>query len=228
MAQTLTPEQLELYRADVIASSLESEALMFGSFTLKSGRQSPYFVNSGKFSTGPVLARLATAYAALIVSEFPTFDVLFGPAYKGISLAAVTAVALSQQYNISVGFGYNRKEAKDHGEGGWTVGADVKGKKVLILDDVFTAGTAIRESAAGIKSAGGQIVGAVLCLDREEVGKEGEEESARTMLVRDLGAPVTAVLRMRDLIAWLEKKEDRKEDLAAMNEYRARYGVKEA
>ncbi|KAF8324283.1 phosphoribosyltransferase-like protein [Cantharellus anzutake] len=222
-------EQLEKYTGAFIKSSLDAGALKFGSFTLKSGRQSPYFFNSGMLNTGSSIATLASAYAALIQLHFPppSFDVLFGPAYKGIPLGAATSVALYNTFGTSVGFAYNRKEAKDHGEGGWHVGADVKGKKVLILDDVFTSGMAIRQVAQGIREAGGTIVGVVLCLDRQEIGKEGEVESAKTALVRDLGgAEVYAVLTINELITYLEK-EGRSDEVAQMKAYREKYGIKQ-
>lgn len=175
---------------------------------------------------GAVLSDAAAAYASLIVTKIAgPFDVLFGPAYKGISLGALATSALYTQHSRTVSFAYNRKEAKDHGEGGLHVGAPLKGKKVLILDDVFTAGTAIREAAKGIAEAGGTVVGVVLLLDREEVGKEGETESAKTILQRELGAPVYAVLGVSDIIAWLEVSGNTK-DVSLMNEYRERYGIK--
>jgi len=221
-----SPEvKLQRYRSEFITSSLAADALKFGSFTLKSGRQSPYYFNSGMLNNGSLIATLASAYAALIVVEFPTFDVLFGPAYKGIPLAAATAVALQTEYGRSVGFAYNRKEVKDHGEGGWHVGADIKGKKVLILDDVFTAGTAVRQAAQGIREAGGDVVGVVLALDREEIGKEGEAESAKAALERDLQSQVKSVLTLKELIAWLEDA-GRKDEVDQMKVYRERYGIK--
>ncbi|KAF9515102.1 hypothetical protein BS47DRAFT_1342250 [Hydnum rufescens UP504] len=221
-----SPEaKLQHYRTEFITSSLAADALKFGSFTLKSGRQSPYYFNSGMLNNGGLIATLASAYAALIAVEFPTLDVLFGPAYKGISLAATTAVALRTEYGRSVGFAYNRKEAKDHGEGGWHVGADIKGKKVLILDDVFTTGTAVRQAAQGIREGGGDIVGVVFALDREEIGTDGEGESAKATLEKDLQSKVKSVLTMKELIGWLEDA-GRKDDVEQMKEYREKYGIK--
>ncbi|KAI0305203.1 phosphoribosyltransferase-like protein, partial [Multifurca ochricompacta] len=206
-------------------------ALKFGSFTLKSGRVSPYFFNAGLISTGPLLNSLCTAYAhtiakALSASQLPEFDVLFGPAYKGISLAAVTAVLLHTQYQIEVGFAYDRKEAKDHGEGGRMVGVPVAGKRVLILDDVMTAGTAVRGVLELIRQAGGQAIGVVMALDREEIGHEGR--SAVKELEVELGGEgrVQAILRMRDLISWL-KDNGRHEDIERMQAYWEQFGVKE-
>ena len=174
---------------------------------------------------GPVLAKLASANAALIARSGVDFDVLFGPAYKGIPLAAVTAITLSTQQSRSVGFAYNRKEAKDHGEGGLHVGAPLKGQRVLLVDDVFTSGKAIREAASGIVAEGGKIAGVVLILDREEIGKEGETESAKAALERDLGAPVSAVIGVHDLISYLESTGAVNE-VALMKEYRDKYGIK--
>lgn len=178
-----------------------------------------------------MLATLSAGYASLIHSalgsaDYAKFDVLFGPAYKGISLAACTAMVLHRDYGLDVGFAYDRKEAKDHGEGGLMVGAPVSGKKVLILDDVMTAGTATRNAVDMIRNGGGEVVGIVLCLDREEVGKEGG--STVKEMERYVGGPgrVKAILRMRDLMAWLEG-QGRTEDLAAMKDYWDRYGVKD-
>ena len=183
-------------------------------------------------NTGSLIASLASAYASLIQLHFsssstsPGFDVLFGPAYKGIPLAAATSVALHNTFGFSVGFAYNRKEVKEHGEGGWHVGANIEGKRVLILDDVFTAGTAIRQAAQGIREAGGTVVGVVLCLDRQEIGQEGETESAKAALERDLGgAKVFSVLTMQGLIDYLEEV-GRSDEVEQMKEYRERYGIK--
>lgn len=220
-------QKLSAYRDEFIASAVEAGALKFGSFTLKSGRVSPYFFNSGMVNEGLPLAKLASAFASLITSSNLQFDVLFGPAYKGISLAAITAITLANQESRSVGFAYNRKEVKDHGEGGLHVGASMKGKRVLMIDDVVTSGKAIREAAAGILSEGGIIVGAVLILDREEIGKEGETEGAKIALQRELGGPVLSVVGVQDLISYLEAN-GRKEDATLMKDYREKYGVKTA
>ncbi|KAG9084164.1 orotate phosphoribosyltransferase [Ceratobasidium sp. 370] len=237
-------------RAKFIQGALEAGALKFGQFTLKSGRISPYFFNAGLLCTGPLLSSLAESYAALIANEFthnsePTFDVLFGPAYKGIPLAAATSLTLhsppsnSNRPAISTSFAYNRKEAKDHGEGGNLVGASLSGKRVLVLDDVITAGTAVREALDAVKLAGGVVVGVVVALDREEIApggtgstiKDVEAEITKRALewegVSVVGQPkVRAAVRMRDLVAWLES-QDRAEDLAKMKAYRERYGVKD-
>lgn len=178
-----------------------------------------------------MLATLSAGYASLIhsalkSSDYAKFDVIFGPAYKGISLAACTAMVLYRDHGINVGFAYDRKEAKDHGEGGMMVGAPINGKKVLILDDVMTAGTATRNAVDIIRRGGGEVVGIVLCLDREEVGKEGG--STVKEMEEHVGGRgrVKAILRMRDLMAWLEG-QGRTEDLAAMKEYWDKYGVKD-
>jgi len=225
---------LETYQAQLVDDSLKAGALKFGSFTLKSGRLSPYFFNAGLISTGPLLNSLGGAYAHTIAKalsapgskRLPTFDVIFGPAYKGISLAAVTAVLLHTQHNIDVGFAYDRKEAKDHGEGGRMVGVPVAGKRVLILDDVMTAGTAVHGALEMIRHAGGEVVGVVMALDREEIGHEGK--SAIKELEAELGGEgrVLAILRMRDLIAWLKDK-GRDEDIERMQAYWEQFGVKQ-
>jgi len=225
---------LECYQTQLVNDSLTAGALKFGSFTLKSGRVSPYFFNAGLISTGPLLNTLCTAYAHTIAkalsaprpTQLPKFDVLFGPAYKGISLAAITAVLLHTQHQIDVGFAYDRKEAKDHGEGGRMVGIPVAGKRVLILDDVMTAGTAVRGAIEMIRQAGGEVVGVILALDREEIGHEGK--SAVKELEEELGGEgrVMAILRMRDLIAWLRSK-GRDEDIERMQTYWEQFGIKE-
>lgn len=189
-------------------------------------RISPYFFNSGLLNEGSVLAKLGSAFAALIVRSNIPFDVLFGPAYKGISLAAVTASLLATQQNRSVGFAYNRKEVKDHGEGGLHVGAALNGKRVIIVDDVITSGKAAREAIDGIKKEGGVVAGVVLIVDREEILIEGESISATKALERDLeGAPVLAVLGVKEIINYLEAKGET-EQVALMKAYREKYGVK--
>ncbi|KAF9073270.1 orotate phosphoribosyltransferase [Rhodocollybia butyracea] len=211
-------------------------ALKFGRFTLKSGRTSPYFFNAGLLSSGPILAILSEAYAGTIVaaqqssdsniSPLPSFDVLFGPAYKAIPFAASTALTLHTAHSISVGFAYNRKEAKDHGEGGSIVGVPLKGQKVVILDDVMTAGTAVREAIELVRKEGGEVVGVVQCLDREEVGKDGVSSTTREVEKLIGAGRVKAILRMRDLIEWLAR-EGRTTEVEAMREYREKYGLKD-
>jgi len=230
----------DAYPADSVASidpeliehAMAVGALKFGSFTLKSGRISPYFFNAGLISSGSMLATLSVAYASLIhsalqSSDYPKFDVLFGPAYKGISLAACTAMVLHRDYSLDLGFAYDRKEAKDHGEGGSMVGAPVTGKKVLVLDDVMTAGTATRNAVDMIRTNGGQVVGIVLCLDREEVGKEGGSTVSEMEKYVGGTGRVKAILRMRDLMAWLQG-QGRTQDLAAMKDYWDKYGINDS
>lgn len=197
---------------------------------------SPYFFNAGLISSGLQLNILCSAYAHTIAQglssptePIPQFDILFGPAYKGIPLAACTSLLLQKTHNISTSLAYDRKEAKDHGEGGNFVGAPVKGKKVLVLDDVMTAGTAVRKAVEMIRREGGEVVGIVQCLDREEItGGEAEKERKSTAmkLEEELGGKgrVRAILRMRDLITWLEEK-GRKEELENMKVYFEKYGA---
>jgi orotate phosphoribosyltransferase len=239
---------LQQYQAELIHQAWSLDALKFGSFTLKSGRSvhifvlhrfcylichhsvSPYFFNAGLLSTGPVLATLATAYAATIVVHFSPdqYDVIFGPAYKGIPLAACTAMVLHSTHSIPVGFAYDRKEVKDHGEGGRMVGVSVKNKRVLILDDVMTAGTAVRAAINLVESEGGHVVGVVQCLDREEVGKGGANASSSTVHdIEQIVGPgnVQSILKMRDLIAWLEMQGGMEDHLNDMRAYRLQYGI---
>ncbi|KAI6021660.1 hypothetical protein PISMIDRAFT_688032 [Pisolithus microcarpus 441] len=228
IAETLRDIQNQL-----LEQAEEVGALKFGAFTLKSGRISPYFFNAGLMSTGKILNTIANAYAATIIAglnseanALPPFDVIFGPAYKGISLAACTALVLSAVYGRSYGFAYDRKEAKDHGEGGTLVGVPVQGKKVLILDDVMTAGTAVRLAIASIQSAGGEVVGVVQLLDREEVGKDGESTVDEVESVVGGRGRVQSVLKMKDLMRWLAEN-DKQGRLKAMETYRQQYGRKE-
>jgi orotate phosphoribosyltransferase len=200
---------------------LDLGVLRFGEFKLKSGRLSPYFFNAGLFNSGRALAELGRAYADAIVRGAPEFDVLFGPAYKGIPLVATAAVALADRHGRSVPWSFNRKEAKDHGEGGNIVGAPLKGR-VLIVDDVITAGTAIREAIDIIHAAGARPVGVVLALDRQERGQGNL--SAVQEVEQTLGLPVTSILKLADLIAWLERSGDASQ-LAAIRQYRSEFGV---
>ncbi|MGH8178199.1 MAG: orotate phosphoribosyltransferase [Steroidobacter sp.] len=200
---------------------LELGVLRFGQFKLKSGRVSPYFFNAGLFSSGRALAELGRAYANAVASAGLSFDVLFGPAYKGIPLVATTAIALADQHHINAPWAFNRKEAKNHGEGGAIVGAPLRGR-VLIVDDVITAGTAIREAVDIIRAAGGEPVGVVLALDRQEKGLS--ELSAVQEVEQTLKLPVTSLLKLADLIGWLERAGDAAQ-LDAVKRYRNEYGV---
>jgi orotate phosphoribosyltransferase len=200
---------------------LELGVLRFGEFKLKSGRLSPYFFNAGLFNSGRALAGLGRAYAQAIQNSGVEFDVLFGPAYKGIPLVSTTAVALADHHGRSVPWSFNRKEAKDHGEGGNIVGAPLRGR-VLIVDDVITAGTAIREATDIIRNAGAEPVGVVLALDRQERGQG--QLSAVQEVEQTLQLPVTSILRLADLIDYLRHSGDATQ-LAAIERYRSQYGI---
>lgn len=200
---------------------LELGVLRFGEFKLKSGRLSPYFFNAGLFNSGRALAELGRAYAQAIEAAGISCDVLFGPAYKGIPLVATTAVAMADRHGRSLPWAFNRKEAKDHGEGGNIVGAPLRGR-VLIVDDVITAGTAIREAVDIIRAAGAQPVGVVLALDRQERGQGAL--SAVQEVEQTLGLPVTSILKLADLVAYLETSGSPGQ-LAAVRRYRSEYGV---
>ncbi len=208
-----------------IELALARRALRFGQFTLKSGRESPYFFNAGLFSDGEAIAVLGRCYAAAISSSGLGFDMLFGPAYKGIALAASTAAALFDHHGRNVPYAFNRKEAKTHGEGGNLIGAPLAGR-VLVIDDVVTAGTAVRESLELICSAGAQPVGCVFALDRQERGRG--ELSATQEIEREHGLKCLSVLTLADLIAALSRPGGpavSAEELAALKAYRQRYGV---
>ncbi|MEW8043271.1 MAG: orotate phosphoribosyltransferase [gamma proteobacterium symbiont of Phacoides pectinatus] len=210
------------YQRDFLDFALDRGVLRFGSFTLKSGRVSPYFFNAGLFNTGAALARLGRFYARAIVESGIGFDVLYGPAYKGIPLAAVTAAALFDHHGIDLPYAFNRKEAKDHGEGGNIVGHPLEGR-VLIIDDVITAGTAIRESMEVIEAQGATPAGVVIALDRQERGKG--ERSAIQEVEADYGMPVTAIVRLRELVDFLETDTGSAGALQEIRAYRDRYGV---
>src|SRR5688572_14956771 len=202
--------------------ALARNVLRFGEFTLKSGRTSPYFFNAGLFDSGAALAVLGRAYADAAQRSGLVFDMLFGPAYKGIVLAAVTAAALSEQHGRDLPFAYNRKEAKDHGEGGHLVGAPLGGR-VLIVDDVITAGTAIRESLALIRAAGATPAGVLVALDREERGLG--ELSATQELAAEHGVETVAIARLTDLLAYASERAELAGHRQRLADYRARYGV---
>jgi len=211
------------YQQTFIELAREYDVLRFGEFTLKSGRVSPYFFNAGAFASGGALAALGRCYADRIVASGVRFDVLFGPAYKGIPLAAATAIALADRHGLDVPFAYNRKEAKDHGEGGTLVGAPLRGR-VLVIDDVITAGTAVREVLAMIAAAGAQPAGVVIGLNRQERG--AGERSAIQELEEEHGIPVISIIDMGHIIDYLAGIAVAPEGtLAAMRAYRERYGV---
>ncbi|MCW8853527.1 MAG: orotate phosphoribosyltransferase [Gammaproteobacteria bacterium] len=213
---------MQAYQKRFIELALEYDVLRFGEFTLKSGRVSPYFFNAGLFNTGKALAELGRCYAQAVMNSGIGYDVLFGPAYKGIPLVAVTAMALSIDHGIDVPYAFNRKEKKDHGEGGVIVGSPLDGR-ILVLDDVITAGTAIREAIDIIDDAGATAVGVVIALDRQEKGKN--QLSAVQEINDEYGMEVASIVGMSDLISYLEDKGDQQAILDAMKGYRAEYGI---
>jgi len=210
------------YQRAFIEFAIEQQVLKFGEFTLKSGRKSPYFFNAGLFNSGQALARLGQFYAAAIVDSGVQYDVMLGPAYKGIPLAASAAIALATQHDQDVPYVFNRKEAKDHGEGGSLVGAPLAGR-VLIIDDVITAGTAIREVMALIDNAGAKPAGVVIALNRMERGQG--ELSAIQEVERDYAMQVISIVSLDDLVEYLEEKGDMASELANIRAYRAAYGI---
>lgn len=213
---------MEKYQSDFIQLAIECQALCFGEFTLKSGRVSPYFFNAGKFQTGAAIAKLGRYYAQAIVASGVSFDLVFGPAYKGIPLAATTAVALADHHNLDLPYCYNRKEAKNHGEGGTLVGAPLIGK-ILIIDDVITAGTAVREVMTIIEQAGATPAAVVIGLNRQEKGKG--EVSAIQEVEQTFGVPVVSIINLNHIITYLEAQSDQSELIEKIKAYRARYGV---
>ena len=217
MTQTAQP-----FQQDFIELALKCEVLQFGEFELKSGRISPYFFNAGKFSTGGALARLGRCYAAALHASGLQVDMLFGPAYKGIPLVSTTAIALSEQHGVDLPFAFNRKEAKTHGEGGNIVGAPLAGD-VVVIDDVMTAGTAIRESMSILNESDARGAGVVIGLDRCERG-DGER-SAVQQVEQDWGLMVVSVVSLHDIIAWVETHPEMAQHREALEQYRERYGV---
>jgi orotate phosphoribosyltransferase len=215
---------LEAYKSEFLDLALELEVIRFGEFTLKSGRVSPYFFNAGEFNTGYAAAKLARCYAAAIVDLDVEFDVLFGPAYKGIPLVVLAAAALAEHHDLDYPFAFNRKEAKDHGEGGSIVGASLSGKRALIVDDVITAGTAIKQVASLIGEAGGTSVGVLVALDREEIGTRARIP-AKEQLEAEIGLKLMSIVSLTDFVEHLEESEDYAAHLPAVKAYRNRYGV---
>jgi orotate phosphoribosyltransferase len=213
---------MQQYKKDFLEFAIQVGVLRFGEFTLKSGRISPYFFNAGLFNTGRQLARLGRFYAQAIVDSGTSFDILFGPAYKGIPLAAATGIALADHHHIDVPYCFNRKEVKDHGEGGNLVGAALEGR-VLIIDDVITAGTAIRESLEIISATGAAAAGVVIALDRQERGQG--ERSAIQEVEQELGLQVTSIVTLSELQRFLADQPAYSDALKAITAYRENYGV---
>lgn len=213
---------MQAYQRDFIRFAIDRGVLRFGEFTLKSGRTSPYFFNAGLFNSGSALAQLGKFYAAAVVESGISFDVLFGPAYKGIPLAAATAVALADHYNLDLPWCFNRKEAKAHGEGGSLVGAPLTGN-VLIIDDVITAGTAIREVMQIIQAQGANAAGVLIALNRQERGNG--ELSAIQEVERDFGIPVVSIVSLNQVLEFLADDPQLKQHLPAVEAYRAQYGI---
>ena len=213
---------MKTYKVDFIDNAIFSGALKFGQFELKSGRTSPHFFNAGEFYTGNALAALGRCYASAIVESGIEFDVLFGPAYKGITLAAATSIALSEHHGINVPYCFNRKEAKAHGEGGTLVGAPLEGK-VLIIDDVITAGTAIREVMSIVEQVGAEAAGVVIGLDRKERGKT--DKSAIQEVEQEFKIPVASIIDIDDILQYLKAKPEHNDLVAEIDSYRQQYGV---
>jgi len=213
---------MKAYQKEFIEFAIERGVLKFGEFTLKSGRTSPYFFNAGLFNKGSDLARLGRFYAEALVDSGIDFDVLFGPAYKGIPIATATAVALYDQHNQDTPYCFNRKEKKDHGEGGNLVGSALEGK-VMLVDDVITAGTAIREAMDIVQANGAELSGVLIALDRQEKGKG--ELSAIQEVERDFGAKVVSIVSLNDVITFLKDEDTFKEYLPKVEAYRSEFGV---
>ncbi|KEZ77108.1 orotate phosphoribosyltransferase [Salinisphaera hydrothermalis] len=215
------PAETTTYAQDFLALADTYNALKFGEFTLKSGRVSPYFFNMGEIASGAGMKRLAAGYAAALTDAGIEYDSLFGPAYKGIPLVATVACALAD-HGRDVPFTYNRKEAKDHGEGGTLVGAPL-GKRVVIVDDVITAGTAVREAIQLIRAAGSEVAGVLIALDRQERG--ADDRSPLAALAEDEGIPTAAVATLDDVIGYAERTGLDESTVAAIRRYRSEYGV---
>jgi len=205
-----------------IQLALANEVLKFGSFELKSGRKSPYFFNAGHFQSGDALSRLGDFYAQKLIQSDPGFDLLFGPPYKGIPLVSAAAISLARGFNRSIPYAYARKETKDHGEGGLLVGAPLKGR-VMIVDDVITAGTAIREAISLIEDAGAQVAGVIVAIDRQECGQD-EQRSAIQEVQESFNVPVLSLVSFSDIIEYAQRNA-LDIDIGAMLDYRETYGV---
>ncbi|MCP1439000.1 orotate phosphoribosyltransferase [Erwinia persicina] len=213
---------MKAWQRQFIEFAINKQVLKFGEFTLKSGRKSPYFFNAGLFNTGRDLALLGRFYAQALVDSAIDFDLVFGPAYKGIPIATTTAVALADHHDRDVPYCFNRKEAKDHGEGGTLVGSPLQGR-IMLVDDVITAGTAIRESMEIISANKATLAGVLISLDRQERGRG--QASAIQEVERDYGCKVIAIITLNDLISYLEEKPELADHLAAVRAYRKEYGI---
>jgi orotate phosphoribosyltransferase len=213
---------MKTYQTEFIQFALELEVLRFGEFVLKSGRKSPYFFNAGLFNNGAALAQLGRYYAQAIADAGIEFDLLYGPAYKGIPLAAATAIALADHHGRSVPYAFNRKEAKDHGEGGVIVGSPLQGK-ILIIDDVISAGTSVRESIDIIRANNATPAAVVIALDRQEKGQG--ETSAIQEVEQQYGLPVQSIIRLEHVVEFLQQQGNDPAALEAINRYRQQYGV---
>lgn len=210
------------YQREFIEFAVSKGVLKFGEFTLKSGRTSPYFFNAGLFNTGADLAKLGRYYAAALADSGIGFDVLFGPAYKGIPIATAAAISLFEHHGQDVPYCFNRKEKKDHGEGGNLVGSELKGR-IMLVDDVITAGTAIRESMDIVEANGASLAGVLIALDRQEKGKG--ELSAIQEVERDYNAKVIAIITLADLIEYLSEQPGQEAMLEQVRTYRESYGI---
>ena len=213
---------MKTYKRNFLELAMKLGVLKFGEFTLKSGRKSPYFFNAGLFNTGQSVADLGQYYANTIVDSGIEFDMIFGPAYKGIPLATISAAALAEHHQINKPFSYNRKESKQHGEGGVIVGAPLNGK-VLIIDDVITAGTAVKEAFNLIENSNAKIAGLIISLDRQEIGVSGK--SAIQELEDNLNIPVVSIAKLDDLIELMKISGDLKVHLPSIIQYQQQYGI---
>ncbi|MCX8959138.1 orotate phosphoribosyltransferase [Erwinia psidii] len=213
---------MKAWQRQFIEFAINRQVLKFGEFTLKSGRKSPYFFNAGLFNTGRDLALLGRFYAQALVDSSINFDLIFGPAYKGIPIATTTAVALADHHDRDVPYCFNRKEAKTHGEGGTLVGSPLQGR-IMLVDDVITAGTAIRESMEIITAHHASLAGVLISLDRQERGRD--KVSAIQEVERDYGCKVISIITLHELMTWLEEKPELADHLAAVRAYRQEFGI---
>jgi orotate phosphoribosyltransferase len=221
LIQVFIAQPMHAYQREFLDLALRKNALRFGEFTLKSGRLSPYFFNAGLFDSGAALGLLGNAYAQAAIDSDITFDMLFGPAYKGIALATATAIALARDHGRDLPVAFNRKEAKDHGEGGMLIGAPLQGR-VLIVDDVISAGTAIRQSLALIRSHGARPAGVLIALDRQERGQGAQ--SAAQEIAAEFGVPVVAIARLDELLALAAERPELAPHRVQLQAYRDTYG----